>query len=62
MKIGPSEGNSGAIVRWGRHLDNGVWFSWRFWSNRNMLTRFRILPLGAKYIAVGLLTVQWGNK
>lgn len=58
MKIGPSDGNSGAIVRWGRHLDNGVWLAWKHWSSRNMLTRCRV---ERGYVALSLLTVQWGN-
>ncbi len=26
LKLGTSEGNSGAIIRWGKYLDNGLWF------------------------------------
>jgi len=59
MKIGPSEGNSGAIVRWGRHLDNGIWLAWKHWNSRNLLMRFRVRR---GHIAIGLLDIAWGNK
>lgn len=36
FEIGPSEGNKGAIIRWGKYKDNGVWLlRWKFrdlWS------------------------------
>ena len=59
IKIGPSEGNSGALIRWGKHWDNGVWFSWKHWSSKNLLMRFRAMK---GYLAVSLLTVHWGNQ
>lgn len=58
MKFGPDKGNSGAIIRWGRKLDNGVWFAWKMWNSRNHLTRFTIRR---GYVAFGLLDVSWGN-
>jgi len=58
IKTGTDEGNSGAIIRWGCHLDNGIWLSWKRWHSRNMLTQFRIRR---GYVALSLLTVQWGN-
>jgi len=58
IKIGPDEGNSGAIVRWGRYLDNGVWLAWKHWCSPRMLTRCRIRH---GYVALSLLTVSWGN-
>jgi hypothetical protein len=59
MRWGPSEGNSGAIVRWGKHLDNGVWFAWRHWRSKRMLLRLRVMR---KYIAVSLLCIHWGQS
>jgi hypothetical protein len=59
MKFGPDEGNSGAIVRWGKHLDNGVWIAWKHWKSQRLLKRFRFMR---GYIAISLLTVMWGNE
>ena len=25
IKFGPDEGNRTAVIRWGKHLDNGLW-------------------------------------
>ena len=41
MMIGPDEGNSGAVIRWGRELDNGVWV--RGWKYRNLWFKWRFL-------------------
>lgn len=31
IQVGPSEGNQGAIIRWGKFKDNGIWFiQWKF--------------------------------
>lgn len=51
VKWGPNDGNSGAVVRWGERLDNGIWLTanWR---------RFRARP---GYIALPFVTVMWGN-
>lgn len=57
IKIGPDEGNSGAIIRWGKYLDNGVWIAWRHWNSR-LVKRFRFMR---GYIAISLLTISWGN-
>ena len=58
IKFGPDDGNSGAILRWGSHLDNGVWIAWRHWRSRRMLTRCRFMR---GYIALSLLTISWGK-
>lgn len=57
IKFGPSEGNSGAIIRWGNSLDNGVWIAWKHW--KYLYKQFRIRQ---GYIALSLLSIQWGNK
>ena len=48
IKLGPSSGNSGAVIRFGRHLDRGVWLhTWNFrklWLN--FYLRGRRLNLG----------------
>ena len=51
-KLGPDEGNSGALVRWGRCLDNGVWLC---------APRWRRLRRRAGYLALPFATVRWGN-
>lgn len=58
MKFGPDDGNSGAIVRWGLHLDNGIWIAWRYWYQWKFLCRVRVRR---GYVALGLLSVSWGN-
>ena len=55
IKLGPSEGNSGALVRWGRHLDNGLWLtSWRF--------RFIRHDNGARYLRFAWFQFSWGEE
>ncbi len=50
MRIGPDEGNSGAIIRWGKHLDKGVWLrTWRMralWTWKHWKLRKRYIDLG----------------
>jgi hypothetical protein len=54
MKIGPSEGNSGAIIRWGKHLDNGLWL--RKIGKRHTNWRFR-----RGYVRLPFATFMFGN-
>ncbi len=55
-KIGSDIGNSGAIIRWGKYLDNGIWMrKWRFkkiWFKWKMKKR---------YTDLGIFVIQWGN-
>lgn len=51
LALGPSKGNAGAILRWGKHLDNGLWLC-------QLPFRFRIRR---GYIALPWLTIMWGN-
>ena len=53
-----SAGNSGAILRWGNYLDNGVWIDWRYWQSLKMMTRFKIKH---GYLACSILSMRWGN-
>lgn len=40
MKLGPDNGNGGAVIRFGKHLDKGVWL--RGWNFRKLWLRWRI--------------------
>lgn len=57
MKIGPSSGNSGAIMRWGKSLDNGIWL--RLWNFRSLWFQVKIRR---GYIDLGIICIRWGNK
>jgi len=60
MRIGPDDGNSGAVIRWGKHLDNGVWF--RLWRHRKLWTKrsaWRYLP---GYLSLGIVQFRWGSS
>ena len=56
MKIGRSEGNDGAVIRWGKHLDNGMWFTQ--WWCKSLWIKLRIRY---GYVRVGPLLLRWGN-
>jgi len=56
MKLGTDEGNSGAIIRWGRYLDNGIWI--RRWRFRNLWLQWRFR---SRYISLGFVLFAWGN-
>ncbi len=57
IKFGTDDGNSGAVIRWGKHLDNGVWFlPFRHW--RRLIFRFRFMR---GYWNFGLFHISWGN-
>ena len=57
MKFGPDEGNSGAIIRWGKHLDNGIWIT--TWKFRRLW--FKSWKIRNGYIDLGIIIIQWGN-
>lgn len=57
LTFGRSEGNSGAIVRWGKYLDNGIWIT--VWKFRRLW--FKGWKIQKHYINLGFFTVQWGN-
>lgn len=42
IKLGPDNGNSGAIIRCGKYLEYGVWF--RVWNFRKLWTQWRFRP------------------
>lgn len=54
--FGPSEGNSGAVIRWGDGLDCGVWV--RGWSKRRLWRRWRFSP-GHLDLGVVVLRCRW---
>jgi|GEM_PF-6897420 len=56
MKIGPDEGNSGAIIRWGKHLDNGLWL--RIWKHKKLWFKWRLMK---GYLDFGFFVFRWGN-
>jgi hypothetical protein len=56
IKIGSDEGNSGAIIRWGKHWDNGIWI--RRWKYKKLWKRFK---LRKNYIDLGILQIRWNN-
>ena len=54
IKIGIDEGNSGAIIRYGKYLDKGLWI--RRWKFRRLWFRWRIMQ---GYIDLGILVIQY---
>lgn len=56
FKIGSDEGNSGAIIRWGRYLDNGIWI--RLWRFRKLWFRYRFIKNSLDF---GLFNIHYGN-
>lgn len=54
IKLGPGEGNSGAVIRFGRHWDKGLWF--RLWRFRKLWFRWRFRP---GLIDLGFVVIQW---
>ena len=58
IKLGPNGGNGGAVIRWGKHLDNGIWFlPFRYWEK--LLFRFRFMR---GYWNFGLFHISFGNS
>lgn len=58
IKLGPDQGNSGAIVRWGQHLDNGIWLT--PWKHKVLWLKYKLMPRKG-YLRFGPVTVMWGN-
>lgn len=56
IKFGTDEGNSGAIVRWGKYLDNGIWF--RRLRFRRSWFKYRFMN---GYWDFGIIAIHWGN-
>jgi len=56
FKLGADKGNSGALIRWGKHLDNGIWL--RLWNFRKLWTKITIRE---GYIDLGLICIIYGN-
>jgi len=54
MKFGPSDGNSGAIIRWGKKLDNGIWI--RRWIFHRLWTKWRF---SQGYVNFGIILFRW---
>jgi hypothetical protein len=52
FKFGTDNGNSGAIIRWGKYLDNGIWF-----HDFN----FKFIKFRKNYIDLGFLSIMWSN-
>ena len=56
MRFGKDKGNLGALIRWGKYLDNGIWIrTWKFrklWFKPN----FR-----KNYLNFGFFVIQYGN-
>lgn len=55
MKFGPDEGNSGAIIRWGKYWDNGIWIQYRY---KRLWFKWRFRK---NYINLGFIRISWGN-
>lgn len=56
MKLGPDGGNSGAIIRWGKYLDNGIWV--RTWRFRKLWFKYRFMY---GYFNFGFFVIHWNN-
>lgn len=56
MKFGSGEGNGGAVVRWGKYLDNGIWI--RLWKFRSLWTKWRFRW---GYVSIGIILFHWSN-
>jgi hypothetical protein len=54
MKFGSSDGNSGAIIRWGKKLDNGIWI--RRWRFHRLWTKWRF---SQRYVNFGIILFHW---
>lgn len=57
IKYGPIEGNSGAVIRWGECLDNGIWF--RGWKYRKLWKKWKYIK--GRYLSLGIVVFQWSN-
>lgn len=56
LKIGIDEGNRGAIIRWGKRLDNGIWF--RVWRFRSLWLKWKFRK---NYLDFGIFCIHYGN-
>ncbi len=56
FKIGSGKGNSRALLRWGTHLDNGIWY--RSWNFRSLWLKWRFQP---GYLDFGVFCIHYGN-
>ena len=54
IKFGRDEGNSGAIIRWGKYLDKGIWF--RSMKNRRNWVSWSINP--PHYYRFGVIIIR----
>jgi len=54
MKIGSDEGNSGALIRFGKHLDHGIWI--RRWRFRKLWLKWRFMR---DYIDLGVFVIHF---
>jgi len=54
MKIGSDEGNSGALIRFGKHLDHGIWI--RRWRFRKLWLKWRFMR---DYIDLGFFVIHF---
>jgi len=52
--FGPDDGNSGALIRWGRCKDCGIWY--RGWKHRKLWTRWRFMN---GYANFGLIVIRF---
>ncbi len=61
--IGPRRpGNRGAVFRWGKRLDNGLWIRRpKFWLSRPRL-RFLNHGDGSFYVCGMVFELRWGNR
>ena len=56
IKFGNDNGNSGGIFRYGKYLDNGIWF--RTWKFRKLWLQWKLQP---GYLDFGLFCICYGN-
>ena len=56
LQFGKDSGNSGALIRWGRYLNNGVWY--RPIKFRKLWFQYKIRK---GLIDLGLICVHYGN-
>ena len=56
IKFGNDDGNSGGIFRYGKYLDNGIWF--RTWKFRKLWLQWKFQP---RYLDFGLFCICYGN-
>lgn len=56
MRLGPDKGNNGAVIRWGQHLDNGIWL--RGVHHRKLWWRWRFMR---GYWDFGIIIFRFGT-